>query len=259
MRGPSRVLSLVLIVLVVLAAAPVAATAQPRVAAASSLNFALVDIANRFERERGERVQVVFGASGALTRQIEQGAPFELFLAADDEFPARLAGEGLTRDAGVDYAVGRLALFAPTGSPLHVDGTLAGLETLAAAGRVTRFAMANPEVAPYGKAAEAVLRRHGLWDRLRSALVFGDTVAQAAQFATTGNAVGGLIAYSLVKSPALEGRGTYALVPASEHEPLRHRMVMMKSAGSVTAHFYEYLQGPSARAILRQYGFEAPE
>jgi molybdate transport system substrate-binding protein len=231
----------------------------PRIAAASSLSFALTDIASHFERERGERVQLVFGASGALTRQIQEGAPFELFLAADEEFPLRLVRLGLARDPGVVYAVGRLVVFAPSGSPLKVDDRLDGLTALAAAGRVSRFAMANPDVAPYGRAAEAVLRRHGLWDRLRPSLVFGDTIAQAAQFATTGNAVGGLLAYSLVKSPTLSSRGTYALIPQGEHPPLKQRMVQLKTAGAVAEHFYRYLQGDAARAILRQYGFEVPQ
>ena len=134
----------------------------------------------------------MFGASGTLTRQIQDGAPFELFLAADEEFPNQLTAAGLTRDAGVVYAVGRLVLFAPTGSPLTVDERLDGLATLVKAGNVDRFAIANPDVAPYGRAAEAVLRKHGLWEAIRPQLVLGDTIAQAAQFATTGNASGGI-------------------------------------------------------------------
>jgi molybdate transport system substrate-binding protein len=251
-----------LVALACVAAWPTARVqAQPssRVAAASSLNFALADIAEQFRRERGERVELVFGASGTLTRQIQDGAPFELFLAADEEFPGRLTEAGLTRDAGVVYAVGRLVLFAPTNSPLKVDAQLTGLSTLVASGGVSRFAIANPAVAPYGRAAESVLRKRGLWDRLRPALVLGDTIAQAAQFATTGNAVGGLVAYSLVLSPELAERGTYALVPASDHEPLRQRMVLMKTASLPAQHFYQYLQEPRAREILRRFGFEVPQ
>src|SRR5689334_10249756 len=154
--------------------ARVAAQQAPTVAAASSLNPALADVAAQFTRDRGMRVDLVFGASGALTRQIQDGAPFELFLAADEEFPNQLTAAGLTRDAGVVYATGRLAIFAPAGSPLAVDGRLEGLARLAKAGGVTRFAIANPDVAPYGQAAEAVLRKHGLWEALRPLLVFGD-------------------------------------------------------------------------------------
>src|SRR5436189_431785 len=150
---------------------PDAAQRPPAIAAAANLNFALTEIARQFERDRGTRVDVVFGASGTLTRQIRDGAPFEMFLAADEEFPGQLTAAGLTRDAGAEYAIGRLVLFAPTGSPLVVDERLDGLSRLLHAGQVTRFAMANPDVAPYGRAAEATLRKRGLWDAIRSRLV----------------------------------------------------------------------------------------
>lgn len=236
-----------------------AAQRAPLVAAAASLNPAMTDIAKQFERDRRLRVEVVFGASGTLTRQIRDGAPFELFLAADEEFPNQLAAAGLTRGAGVVYAEGRLALFAPTGSPLAVDARLDGLATLLAAGGVTRFAIANPEVAPYGRAAEALLRKRGLWEGIRPRLVLGDSIAQAAQFATTGNAVGGLLAYSLVSSQAFATRGVYAVIPPSEHPPLRQRMVLLERAGPITSQFYEYLQGAAARRLLEQHGFTVPK
>ena len=231
----------------------------PTIAAAANLNFALTEISEQFARQRGTRVEVVFGASGTLTRQIRDGAPFELFLAADEAFPNQLVAAGLTRNAGVVYAVGRLALFAPRGSPLTVDERLEGLARLAKSGGVTRFAIANPDVAPYGKAAEAVLRKHGLWEMLRPQLVLGDTIAQAAQFATTGNAVGGLIANSLVLAPGFADRGSYAVIPETDHPPLRQRMVLLKNASPVAAQFYEYLQSEGARAILRKHGYGVPE
>jgi molybdate transport system substrate-binding protein len=239
---------------------PPALTAQraPTIAAAANLNFALAEIAEQFARDRGARVEVVFGASGTLTRQIRDGAPFEMFLAADEEFPNQLAAAGLTRDAGVVYAVGRLVVFAPGGSALTVDDRLDGLARLVKAGGVDRFAIANPDVAPYGKAAEEVLRKRGLWDAIRPRLVLGDTVAQAAQFATTGNAAGGLLAYSLVLGPGFADRGKYAVIPAADHSPLSQRMVLMKSAGPVVTQFYAYVQGAAARTILRKHGYEVP-
>jgi molybdate transport system substrate-binding protein len=236
-----------------------AAQGGPIVAAAANLNFALTEIAEQFARERGSRVELVFGASGTLARQIQDGAPFELFLAADEEFPNQLTKAGLTRDAGVVYAVGRLAIFAPTGSPLTVDDRLDGLARLIKAGGVNRFAIANPDIAPYGKAAEAVLRKRGLWDAIRSRLVLGDTIAQAAQFATTGNAVGGLLAYSLVLAPGLAARGKHAVIPDADHPPLLQRMVLLKRAGSTVTQFYAYLQEEAARAILRKHGYGMPQ
>jgi molybdate transport system substrate-binding protein len=232
---------------------------EATVAAAANLNAALTEIRDQFARERGTRVEVVFGASGTLARQILDGAPFELFLAADEEFPNQLMKAGLTRDDGVVYAVGRLVLFAPKGSPLKVDERLEGLSALVKSGIVTRFAIANPDVAPYGRAAESVLRTRGLWEALRPRLVLGDTIAQAAQFATTGNAVGGLIAYSLVLAPGFADRGTYAVVPDTDHEPLRQRMVLLKQARPAAVQFYEYVQTEPARAILRKYGYGVPQ
>ena len=239
--------------------AGVSAQRPPTVAAAANLNFALTEIANQFKADRGTSVEVVFGASGTLTRQIQDGAPFELFLAADEEFPNQLAKAGLTRDAGVVYAVGRLVIFAPNGSPLAVDERLDGLARVIKSGKAGRFAIANPDVAPYGKAAESVLRKRGLWDAIRPQLVLGDTIAQAAQFATTGNAIGGLVAYSLVLGPGFAERGKYAVIPESDHQPLRQRMVLLKRAGATATQFYDYLQGKTAKAILRKHGYGVPQ
>jgi molybdate transport system substrate-binding protein len=228
------------------------------VAAASDLQFALESVAERFAADSGARVELVFGSSGNLTRQILSGAPFELFLSADEAFVDRLAEAGLTRDRGTLYAVGRIALFASNGSPLRVDERLDGLRAWLDAGGRGRFAIANPEHAPYGRAAEAALRAAGLWDRLQPALVQGENISQAATFATTGNAVGGILAYSLVLAPALRGRGTHVLLPESMHPPLRQRMVLLKRAGGTADRFYQHLQQPPAREILRQFGFAVP-
>lgn len=242
------------------ACAPPAPATPPRVvvAVAASVHDAVTEVARAFERDHGGKVDSVAGASGAFARQILAGAPFDLFLSADEESPARLHAAGLTTDAGVVYATGRLALFAPHGSPLTVDSQLAGLTALVRAGRVTRFAIANPDVAPYGRAAEAVLRAHGVWDALEPRLVLGDNVAQAAQFATTGNAVGGLLAASLVMSPELRALGTFAIVPDDGHAPIVHRMVLLARAPPVAAEFYAYLQQPAAHAILEAHGFAVP-
>ena len=247
--------------IVICLAWPPGAAAQrpPTIAAAANLNFALEEIAGAFARARGARVELVFGASGTLTRQIRDGAPFELFLAADETFPNQLTAAGLTRDAGAVYAVGRLVLFAPKGSPLTVDEKLDGLARLVKAGGVTRFAIANPAVAPYGEAAEAVLRTRGVWNAIRPRLVLGDTVAQAAQFAATGNAVGGLLAYSLVVAPDFGDRGTYAVIPDADYPALRQRMVLLKRASPTAAQFYEYILSDAARAIFRKHGYGVPQ
>ncbi len=246
------------VVLTGLLAPGLSAQRAPVIAAASDLNFALTEIAARFERETGQHVETVFGSSGTLTRQIQDGAPFELFLSADEAFVDTLAAAGLTRGRGTLYGVGRIVLFAPTGSPLDPAQGLAGLARLVERGGVSRFAIANPAHAPYGRAAEAALKTQGLWTALQPSLVLGENVSQAAQFATTGNAVGGIIAYSLALAPNLQGRGRYALIPADVHAPLRQRMVLTTRAGPVATRFYDYMQTPAARAILERFGFGLP-
>ena len=250
---------LVALALLCLLPAQVWAQRAPAVAAAASLNPAVEEVAAQFAHDRGAQVQVVFGASGTLTRQIQDGAPFEMFLAADEEFTDKLTAAGLTKGPGTVYAVGRLVIFAPRGSPLATDPNLDGLRELVKTGNVTRFAIANPDVAPYGRAAEAVLRAHGVWEALRPRLVLGDSIAQAAQFATTGNAVGGLLAYSQVLTPGFAARGMYAVIPQRDHPPLRQRMVLLKRAGATSSQFYDYLQTAAARAILQKHGFAVPE
>jgi molybdate transport system substrate-binding protein len=255
-----RVVQGFLALVVVLAASVghVAAQTPPAVAAASDLKFALEEVAAAFTKESGARVNLVFGSSGNLTRQLLDGAPFEIFLSADEGFITPLADAGLTRDRGVLYAIGRLVIFAPHGSPLQVDERLDGLRALLARGGLRRFAIANPEHAPYGRAAEAALRGKGLWDPLQPFLVLGENISQAAQFASAGDAAGGLLAYSLALAPPLRDRGTYALIPDSAHPPLRQRMVLMKRSSATAARFFAYLQLPGARAILRRYGFQVP-
>jgi molybdate transport system substrate-binding protein len=229
------------------------------VAAASNLQFVLTEIADRFAAETGDRVDLVFGSSGTLTRQIQDGAPFALFLSADEAFVAQLARAGRTRDQGVLYAIGRIVLFAPPGSPFTPSEGFDGLARLIERGQVPRFAIANPEHAPYGRAAEQALRKRGLWEGLRPSLVLGENVSQAAQFATTGNAVGGIISHSLALAPAMQERGTHVMIPADDHEPLRQRMVLLENAGPVAERLYQYLQQPAARATFAQYGFALPE
>jgi len=230
----------------------------PVVAAASDLNVALTEIAQQFARERGQKIELVFGSSGTLARQVRDGAPFELFLSADESFVEELAAAGLTRDAGTLYAIGRIVLFAPRGSPLVPSEGLDGLARLLASGRVSRFAIANPAHAPYGRAAEAALRKRGIWTDLQPRLVLGENVAQAAQFATTGTAVGGIIAHSLALAPNVARRGAFALLPEADHPPLRQRMVLLKRAGPVVERFHRYLQEPAARAVLERHGFTLP-
>lgn len=258
MSIPRRRLLCGLGALVVTRAAVGAAQSPPTIAAAADLKFALEEIAARFTRDTRQEVRLTFGSSGNFVRQIEQGAPFALFMSADEEFVLRLAERGLTLDRGTLYAVGRIVIFAPLGSPLVPDGQMKGLAAALRDGKITRFAIANPEHAPYGRRAEEALRHAGLWDALRPHLVFGENIAQAAQFATSGSTQGGIIAYSLALAPQVAALGRFALIPADWHEPLRQRMALLKGADATARAFYEYLQREPARAVMRKYGFVLP-
>lgn len=233
-----------------------AADRPPIIAAASDLKFAITDIADRFERETGRKVTLNFGSSGNFARQIQQGAPFELFMSADEGFVFRLADADLTRDRGALYAVGRIVLYAPKRSPLALDSELKGLRS--GWNSVRRFAIANPEHAPYGRAAEEALRSLRLWEFVQPKVVLGENIAQTAQFITTGNADAGIIALSLALAPELAREGDHVLLPATLHRPLLQRMVLTRGAGETAAQFYRYLQEPAARVILREYGFVLP-
>lgn len=238
---------------------PATAAEAPVIAAASDLKFALEDIARQFARETGHTVKLSFGSSGNFFRQISQNAPFELFMSADEQYVFDLAKQGLTVDQGSLYAIGRLVLFAPNGSPLIPDAGLKGLSDALQKGRIKRFAIANPEHAPYGRAAKEVLSAAGLWDAMQGELVLGETVAQAAQFAVSGSAQGGLIAYSLALSPKIKAQGSFALLPEKLHRPLRQRMVLLKQAGGTAKAFHAYLLKPEARSVFEQYGFVLPQ
>jgi len=230
----------------------------PLVAAASDLQFALAEIAAAYTAETGETVRLTFGSTGNFARQIRAGAPFEVYMAADEAFVAALHRDGFTRDAGDLYALGRVALMLPQGSPLEMDGTLADLAAALADGRLNRFAIANPEHAPYGMRAQEALQSAGIWEAIQPKLVLGENVSQAAQFALSGGAEGGIIALSLALAPTIAAQGTHALIPESMHGPLRQRMVLLRDASPAAARFYAYLSGAPARATLRRYGFLPP-
>ncbi len=230
----------------------------PVIAAASDLQFALSELAEQFTKETGKTVKLSFGSSGNFFNQIKEGAPFEMYLSADESYVFDLTKEGLTQGEGALYAVGRIVLIVPPGSTLKADGSLKDLASALKAGTIKKFAIANPEHAPYGRAARAALKTAGLWDMLEDKLVLGENVSQAAQFATSGSTQGGIIAYSLALSPKLLALGKFDLIPAEWHDPLRQRMALTKKAGETARMFYAYVQSPAARAVFKKYGFVLP-
>ncbi|MDP2247893.1 MAG: molybdate ABC transporter substrate-binding protein [Nitrosomonadales bacterium] len=230
-----------------------------RVAAASDLKFAVEELAASYTRKTGHKLNLTFGSSGLLATQIRHGAPFHLFMSADESYVSDLGKMGLTQDDGTLYALGRIVLIAPKNGQLRLDDRLEGLGEMLKKQTLKRFAIANPDHAPYGKRAEEALRSQDLWQSIQPYLVLGENVSQAAQFATSGSAEGGIVALSLVKSPQLASRVNYVLLSEELHQPLRQRMVLTKKASDMAKDFYRYLQQPPARAIFKRYGFELPE
>ena len=239
--------------------AAVQANGPPTIAAAADLQFALEEVLAAYPSPPGEAPQVTYGSSGNFYSQISQGAPFAIFMSADEGLVQRLAAQQLTRDAGDLYAIGRIVLFAAPNAPFRVDPELADLKSAVAAGRIEKFAIANPEHAPYGRAAREVLIASGIWNAIEAHLVRGDNVTQAAQFAVSGAAQGGIFALSLALAPSFSKAGHYVMLPASLHQPLRQRMVLLRGADAAAVKLYEFLRSSAARAILRRYGFTLPD
>lgn len=237
---------------------PLHAQTVPTLAAASDLKFAIEEVAARFKRDTGQDIKLVFGSSGNFTTQILQDAPFHLFMSADENFVYKLADAGKTEDRGRAYAVGRIGIMVPPGSPLKADGQFKDLAAALKDGRLQKFAIANPEHAPYGARAKEALQHVGLWSAIESKLVLGENISQTAQFATSGSAQGGIIAYSLALSPAMAKLGAFELIPESWHQPLKQRMVLVKGAPPTARAFYNYISTPAAQEIMVRYGFAMP-
>ena len=247
-----------LLVVVLSAAAPAHADDGPVIAAASDLKFALDEVVVEFQKSTGRSVRVSYGSSGNFFRQVAQDAPFEMFLSADEEFVFRLADQGLTLDRGALYATGRIVLFTPKGSPVRPDDRFADLRQALADGRLVKMAIANPEHAPYGRAAREALTSAGLWSAVEPKLVLGENVSQAAQFAVSGSTQAAIFALSLALAPNFRDAGRYVPIPEASHRPLRQRMVLTRKAGGTARAFYAFAQGPVARAIFKRYGFLLP-
>ncbi|SET18068.1 molybdate ABC transporter substrate-binding protein [Oceanicella actignis] len=228
------------------------------VAAASDLQFAFPELAAAFAAEGRGRVRAVFGSTGNFARQLRQGAPYELFMAADESFVRALARDGVLPDEGAPYAEGRLALLVRRGGPLAADGALEELAAALREGRVRRFAIANPEHAPYGMRARDALRAAGLWEALQPVLVMGENVAQAAQFVASGAAQGGVAALSLAMSPRIARQVDHAPIPPHMHPPLIQRMALTRRAGPAARAFFAFVRSERGRRILAAHGFAPP-
>src|SRR6266436_9755292 len=244
-------------ILALLSAVVCAQGQEISIAAAADLKFAMEELSEQFQKEAGTRVNATYGSSGNFFSQMQNGAPFDLFFSADIEYPRRLEATGLAEPGTLyEYAVGRIVIWTPLDA--KVDVTKQGWRTLLDAS-VQKIAIANPEHAPYGRAAVAALQNARIYDRVKAKLVYGENISQAAQFVQSGNAQTGIIALSLAISPPMRD-GKRWEIPAEMHPAIEQGAIVLKDAKNKEAAraFLEFVKNSKGRAILTKYGFAFP-
>jgi molybdate transport system substrate-binding protein len=242
----------------------IAAQAQEiTIAAAADLSAALPEIAAQYKKQSGQEVKLSFGSSGNFATQVQNGAPFDVFCSADEDYPKQLIEGGLAEKSTLyRYAIGRLVLWMPNGSTADlqkIDLQKLGMRALLDPS-IKKIAIANPTHAPYGRAAEAALKHFEIHDQVAAKLVLGGNVSQAAQFVESGNAQAGLIALSHALSPAMKDKGRYWIVPPDSYPALNQAAVVLSRSKQKDAarKFLDFLQSPEATALLKNYGFSLP-
>jgi molybdate transport system substrate-binding protein len=257
----SRFLRFVTCGLLILAFTGCAFSAEVLVAAASDLSFPIKEIITQFQQSTGNTVKLTLGSSGSFQAQIANGAPFDVYLSADVDYVRQLERAGLVEPGSVYvYAVGRIVIWVPNGSPIDVQKL--GMESLLQPA-AKRVAIANPSTAPYGRAAVAALRHFNVYDRVSPRLVLGENIAQTAQFVSTGAADIGIIGHSSALADPMRSAGKYWEIPADAYPRLDQAMAILKQArkaGHLDAAraFYEWFRNDASRAILKKYGFSLP-
>jgi len=225
------------------------------VAAAADLQFAMQDIAERFQKETGQSVKVVYGSSGNFAQQLQNGAPFDMFLSANLDYPRQLEAAGLTEPGTFyQYASGKLVVWVPKQSALDLS---IGLKALLNPS-VKKIAIANPEHAPYGKAAVAAMQKENIYDRVKDKLVLGENISQAASFVVSGAADAGIVALSLAQSPTMKDKGRYAEIPAGDYPPIEQACVILRSSKGkpIARQFLAFIKTAAIGDVLRSYGFD---
>jgi molybdate transport system substrate-binding protein len=227
------------------------------VAAAADLTYAMNEIAANFEKATGCTVRVSTGSSGNFLSQIENGAPFDVFFSADIEYPKKLEAEGLAEPGTIYlYAVGKIVLWVRNDSRLDISKGLAALRDPS----IQKVAIANPQHAPYGRAAEEALRKSGLYDAAKDRFVLGENISQAAEFVESGNADAGILALSLVLSPGLKGKGRFWRIPEDLYAPIQQGVVLVRASQNPQGAqaFLDYIKSATTAALLERYGFVLP-
>jgi molybdate transport system substrate-binding protein len=217
---------------------------------------AFSEIATAFRSTGKPDMRVVYGSSGNFAAQILNGAPFNLFIAADEQFPLELFKSGKTVDDGSVYAIGKLVIITKTSSGIHLINSKADITK--AITKANKIAIAKPELAPYGRAAVQYLRAEGLWDLAKDKLVYADNIGAATTYVASGAADIGFTAFSLAKSPELLKQTNYLVVDTKKYDPIKQRMVLIKGAPQEAVDLFRFMQDPQAKAILQRYGYITP-
>jgi len=253
MRIISRFAARLLIFICLFVAVQAAHAAEKiTIAAAADLKFALDEIVVLFSKAHpADHVETIYGSSGKFQAQIRQGAPFDLYFSADIAYPRALKEEGFAASEVQPYAVGRIVLWSTSRDAAKM--TLADPA-------IRKIAIANPKHAPYGKRAEEALKAAGVWEKVEGKLVYGENVAQAAQFVQSGNAQAGIVALSLALGPELAKQGIYALISDRLHQPLEQGFIVTKRAAGnpLAREFARFMADREARAVMARYGFVLP-
>ena len=225
------------------------------VAAAANLRYVLEEIKTAYVKQHPKaKVNLTFGASGMLVQQIQNGASFDFFMAADNEFPVKLKDKGLTTGAMSTYAFGKLAIYSTS---LDVDKLGLGVLKNPA---VKKIAIANPETAPYGERSVELLKSQKLYESLKSKIVLGENISQAAQFAFTGNAEIGFIALSLALAPDMAGKGSYYVIPLNLYKPIEQACILIKTPvlNTEASKFKKFVLSASTKGIWEKFGYSVP-
>jgi molybdate transport system substrate-binding protein len=230
----------------------VASADEIRVAVASNFSNAMKDIAELFEKRTGHRVILVFGSTGKHYAQIKNGAPFEAFIAADVLRPKLLEEEGIARSGSrFTYAIGKVVLWSPNSKLVDAKGKVLSSDTF------RHLAIANPKLAPYGEAAEQVMRALGVRDVLERRIVRGEDIGQTFQFVRSGNAELGFVAYSQIKSPEVSAEGSFWEPPQSLYDPVEQQAVLLKD-NAVARELLSFMKSGESLKIIRDYGYGTP-
>jgi molybdate transport system substrate-binding protein len=228
------------------------------IAAAADLTFAFKNVGEKFQEQTGTQVKLSFGSSGNFYSQIQNGAPFDLFFSADMSYAKKLEDTGLTEPGSLtEYAIGKIVLWAPSNSKVDVSAGLSALKDPA----INKIAIANPEHAPYGRAAVAAMKHEGVYDTVKAKIVLGENISQTAQFVQSGNADIGIIALSLAMAPAMKDTGKYFEIPTDEYSPIEQAAVILKSSHhkGVALKFLAFIKTPEIAALMQRYGFAIPK